>query len=269
MATKNLARTVVEGGRTGHSKFERQCFMRQERRATRNFLRLVRQDQLYFEERPVPIRQRAYKSFADKLSPAYRWLDSRVGKEWDQSHSALFRKFDTRTIAGRHIVFSHMLSSVNSASDDHAFFRYSQPKYIVDSNGVLTHGRRHRHEVYERDLKSYEPHISEWRKNRHIIQHGKYFFWLVPVVQNGSIGGSWVLARFRQEKKFSAEEKSYFQSLSEKAQKELLKLGLEAIGKGQWLKIAGEIRSNTAPSFGNKESSDNVRTRKEVMAMGW
>jgi hypothetical protein len=70
MGTKNLARTVIEGGRrTGH-KIERHAQTVAARVATRTFVARVRRDPDLADAVPAPTRKTAYRSFADKLGPA-------------------------------------------------------------------------------------------------------------------------------------------------------------------------------------------------------
>src|SRR5262245_32814527 len=104
MSTKYLARTVIEGGRARYNRYERRHSNSSERRKE-----TVVSTQLLRSEEPgmavYPVRKVVYKGFRDKLSPAERWLESQVGRPWSKVRSELFARFDTRTTAGRHIVF--------------------------------------------------------------------------------------------------------------------------------------------------------------------
>ena len=224
MATKNLARTIIEGGRMESSTYERRNFTRRERVAVRHFLwRTVRDVDLY-DERVMPARRKAYKEYKDNFGPAYRWLRSRVGKSWNKTHAILFKKFNARTTAKCHFVFSHLLKEAQAISDCH---RYFSSEYIVDDKGILTYKPRKTDSYYEPNLKHYEPKVSEWMHGRRIILHGKIFFWLVPTVSIGKIGPIAFLMRrvsYRQDAEFSPKDSAYFHSLSSRARKELLKM---------------------------------------------
>ncbi|MDP3770430.1 MAG: hypothetical protein Q8R40_05860 [bacterium] len=228
MSIKNLSRTVIEGGRRGWSKYERRHFTQQERTASRVFLHRLAYDLDLWDERVMPLRQRAYKEFADKLSPAYRWLHSRVGKNWDMSRAILFRKFDTRTTARCHIIFSRLLKEVKSLTEQHD---WRTPEYMVDADGMLTHTPRPTHRGYQLPLKSYEPEVSKWLNSRRMIQHGTILYWLVPTGTITKIPDApFVISRisFRQDKRFCAKDETYFYSLSSKARKELLDMRLHS-----------------------------------------
>jgi len=72
MARKNLARTVVEGGRDTYSKLYRKLRNRSERRLRFD----LEGDVMYGQERVGGSR-----GFADRLAPLERWLGSNVGRE--------------------------------------------------------------------------------------------------------------------------------------------------------------------------------------------
>ena len=82
MSTKRLARTVIEGGRDGWSKFSRRASHRKERARLRSFLVEAMRDPEGLDEVEPPRRPHVYKHFDDKLSAAERWLRSRVGRPW-------------------------------------------------------------------------------------------------------------------------------------------------------------------------------------------
>jgi hypothetical protein len=135
VATKDLSRTVIEGGR-----YYSNCFMRRashggERASTRDWLSLVEDDLEYAESSVAPPIRRIPKSFRDKLGPAKRWLASQVGRPWAKVYSELCTRFDTRTLAGRHVVHDHMLPWVRLHGDPLA--RYSRFDLYVDAHGIL------------------------------------------------------------------------------------------------------------------------------------
>ncbi len=118
MSTKNLARTVIEGGRRGFNKFERRNSTREERSEERAMLTVVRQDPEAYDDIVTPARRPVRPEFSDKLNPAYEFLDSRVGKSWNKTRAMIAERFDTRTTAGRHVVNDHLLRQVREYGDD-------------------------------------------------------------------------------------------------------------------------------------------------------
>jgi hypothetical protein len=132
MARKDLSRTVIEGGRSYYNSWERRASHAVARARQREWLDAVRVEHDLADERAVVPPRHVYKGFHDKLAPAERWLASNVGRPWAKVRSELFETFDTRTTAGRHIVFDHMLPWVE---DDRG------GRFRVDKHGLLRHGR--------------------------------------------------------------------------------------------------------------------------------
>lgn len=67
--------------------------------------------------------------FRDKLAPAQRWLASQVGRPWDKVYSELRAQFDSRTIAGAHVVNDHMLGWVRRWNQPDP---YRQNRFVID-----------------------------------------------------------------------------------------------------------------------------------------
>lgn len=86
----------------------------------------------------LPIREPVGRSFDDKLGPVQRWLRSRVGRPWDEVRSEIARRFDTRSLAGRHIVFCHLLPQGTHRENGHDGWRVHRRGWFhVDDEGVL------------------------------------------------------------------------------------------------------------------------------------
>jgi hypothetical protein len=131
MSTKNLARTVIEGGRLrGNSWCRRESNAAVRVKAREVLRRAAFGDGL--EELVVPRRKKVERAFADKVGPPRRWLERQVGRPWNIVRRELFERFDTRTTAGRHIVFDHMLGWVEAEARCHA-----RPRFRVDRRGIL------------------------------------------------------------------------------------------------------------------------------------
>jgi hypothetical protein len=134
MATKNLARTVIEGGRTRFSKLGRRASNGVQRSRVRRVSgALVSGADADFTI--YPARKVVWRDFHDKLGPAKRWLASQVGRPWNKARSDLFARFDVRTTPGRHILFEHLLPEVEGP-------RRHRRDYVVDRLGILQKAKR-------------------------------------------------------------------------------------------------------------------------------
>ncbi len=133
MATKRLARTVIEGGR--RNVWERRSSTQEERAEVRMYLERCEFDPEFYDDEVEPERRPVGKEFSDKLRPMTRWLEKQVGRVWDDVRSEIFATFDTRTTAGRHITFDHLLRDVvdtESGFDKHGYM--ADPAIEVISN---------------------------------------------------------------------------------------------------------------------------------------
>jgi len=127
MATKNLARTAIEGGRTHYSKWRRRA-SNGVQRTHEHLLSGSLLSGADVESVVYPRREQIYRDFSDKLGPARRWLSSQVGRPWNKARSELFARFDIRTTSGRHIVFDHLLPEVEG--------RWARRVFVVDRSGI-------------------------------------------------------------------------------------------------------------------------------------
>lgn len=202
MATKRLARTVIEGGRHGYNKYERRYSSKVQRAQTREYISNIMKDPDFCEFDVEPDRDPVYKEFSDKLSPMYRWLDAQIGRPWSEVRSEVFQNFDTRTTAGRHITFDHLLREVvdsDSGFDEYGnivdpeipkiipkgrrYYRGPYADYYVDRAGILRAIEDRHKRVYRR----WEP-ISEadakeaedFLRGRMILEKGGKLHWLAP-----------------------------------------------------------------------------------------
>jgi hypothetical protein len=133
VSTKNLARTVIEGGRSSYNKSERRDSNSSLRAATRAYQAAVRDPELALSTLP-PERTKVRRHFSDRLGPVRRWLDRACGRPWTDVRSEMFRRFDTRSLAGRHVVFDHMLMDVAEHGLEP---RFHHERYHVDPRGIL------------------------------------------------------------------------------------------------------------------------------------
>ena len=219
MSTKRLSKTVIEGGRYGGNKYERYQSNAEQRAAERDYLKEVLADPESVYENEIPDRQPVGKGFTDKLSPMYRWLDTQVGRPWDEVRSEVFKTFDTRTTAGRHITFDHLLKEVvdtASGFNNHGYMANPDIKtlnerkryhymsdYYVDTDGILRkpiYDRRawrrsySYQKVYDHEYRTAE----QWLQNRMVMQDGGKYYWLVPTE------GVWEATWFEPNKVYDA-----------------------------------------------------------------
>jgi hypothetical protein len=135
VSRKNLSRTVIEGGRYHRNKADRRASHGIERARTREWLDHVARDVDEADAYAPRERPRVHKLFYDKLAPAQRWLVAQVGRPWDKIYAELHAKFDTRTVAGRHVVHDHMLQWVRLPGD--VTWRSGRFELVVDVHGIL------------------------------------------------------------------------------------------------------------------------------------
>lgn len=134
MATKNLARTVIEGGRRHGNTWDRRASNGTHRTSARQVSgALIKGADAEFTV--YPARKVVWRTFNDKLGPAERWLASQVGRPWRKVRSELFARFDIRTTPGRHILFDHILPEVEGPP-------WRSPDYVVDHSGILKKAKR-------------------------------------------------------------------------------------------------------------------------------
>jgi hypothetical protein len=136
MSTKNLARTVLEAGRTSEGTWGRREDNRVDRARTRTSLAALR-DAEDADALLLPLTRKRNRHLDDKLGAPERWLASHVGRPWDKVRAELFARFDTRTLAGRHIVHGHMLPWVAERPRPCSYFRCH--RFVVDRHGILRH----------------------------------------------------------------------------------------------------------------------------------
>jgi hypothetical protein len=199
MSTRDLARTVIEGGRSRWNCWQRRYSNRRQRPRERDALaRATRDgglDDLIIRPR-VPL----WRDFHDKLSPPERWLDAQVGRPWNLVRGELLRTFDTRTTAGRHIVFDHMLPWVRGET---SFARGA--RFTVDAHGLLRRlpRQRYRWPEHPAPLPRPEHELAGWLSGRRIAARGERLFWFIPTA-----GGA-----YRQHRLLDTDDAALWRSL--------------------------------------------------------
>ncbi|MDO8598627.1 MAG: hypothetical protein Q7S02_00800, partial [bacterium] len=197
MATKNLARTPLEAGNTGVYQRVRRRQRRNHRHEAKAYCRRVRSDLEVFEETMEPVapehRDREVlwgdEMHADRVGAVYGWIESKIGHRWDDVYAEIRRRFDVRTLSGRHIVFMHLPQEKDFANGGS---RYSKSgRLFLDADRVLRMIPHERASWRKRQEKN-APSVAEfttWLAGRKVIRrgapgthafYGVRYYWLVP-----------------------------------------------------------------------------------------
>ncbi|HET9931699.1 MAG TPA: hypothetical protein VFQ35_13455, partial [Polyangiaceae bacterium] len=199
MSKKNIARTALEGGRRYYNCWYRRrtnAVVRAEERTAFSRLR----DREDVDDILWPKREPVYQDFYDKLAPVFRWLKAQAGRPWSKVRSELTQRFDTRTTAGRHIIFCHVLPAVDPVP---RFSRY-HPVY-VDRYGILRLVRPKKRKGVRAKVHWLSPSTTQWLEGRRIAQRGELLYWFVPT-ESGA---------FRQANRLNDAEAEQFREIPE------------------------------------------------------
>lgn len=199
MSKKNLAKTSIEGGRHSGNKSDRYLSHATERAETKLYLSKVKLDPSYADEEAAPVIEKVRKEFLDKLSPMYRWLSKQIGKKWDDVKSELIQKFDSRTTAGRHILYDHLLSevlenkdgfddrghSIDNANFSSVYYHRVMHAYYVDQEGILCENEfsyRKNRNNYKKimAIKNDFEEIANWLNGNLIVKKQSKLYWCLP-----------------------------------------------------------------------------------------
>jgi hypothetical protein len=202
MSTKNLARTVIEAGRGRWAVWARREYNARFRAETRARLVAAGDDDA-FDDLTLPAPWKAHRFPDDKLGPAKRWLASQIGRPWDRVRGELFARFDTRTTAGRHIVFGHMLGWV-----DRGEVSFCRPLFRVNRHGILRRapeGPRHISSWRREPLPRDPSELERWLDDRLVGTRGDVLFWFTRT----ALGG------YRQHHRLTHDDAGLWRSLPE------------------------------------------------------
>ena len=206
-----------------------------ERAATRVEMSKAANDYEYDVD--VPERKKDFKEFSDKLQPIYRFLDSKVGKGWNNIRSEIAKKFDVRSLAGYHIVCQHMFASIKGAGHQETSSEYSHYKYYIDDRGIFRKSKKIQYNYYwnKKDFKDKSQETVKWLNKNKVGMVGGVLFWFVPTnpktinVEYTWQGFNYInynifgQTRFRQSYKLDKKEVNYFISLPEWIKENILK----------------------------------------------
>ncbi|MDD9941068.1 MAG: hypothetical protein OXU20_08530 [Myxococcales bacterium] len=241
MATKNLARTIIEGGRARYNKWDRNYSHKEERALTREYFARTREVEDGFEALSIGRRPKVYKGFSDKLGAPRRWLRSQVGRPWDKVRSEIFTRFNPRSLAGQHIIFDHLLQEV-VIHGVHDRWHAWRANLYVDRHGILRSekpqkrpGIRFRYGYGPVDIPE---QIRRWEDGRRVGGVAPALYWLIesgrcdgcvrrkrtpcccPVVEGRHEHGSHV--HYRQSHRLTPEEVKVWLTLAQRVQDRLL-----------------------------------------------
>lgn len=205
MGTKDLSRSAIEGGRYRFNQWRRRHSNRVVRAREKIAERAFQRDPGSADDGRWPERERVCRAFFDRLSAPERWLESQVGRGWNRVRSEMFARFDTRTLAGRHIVFDHLLP-VQRFYEEPGVWRVARVRFRVDDRGIL---RRLPPEdapvagVWPRAPREPDSRVldalCELVAGRKLIARGAHVFWLVPVAVGDGV-------RYRQHRRLTPAE---------------------------------------------------------------
>lgn len=206
MSTKRLSKTLIEGGRHNGNKYERRHSHAEVRAEERDYLKQIICDLELADEIEIDENRPVMKGFTDKLRPMYRWMDAQIGRPWDEVRAEVFAKFDTRTTAGRHITFDHLLKSVVDTDSGFNKFGliidpaiptqhtgrrpyYYTGDYYVDQQGIFCKIDRQRMKWVRLTLEDYQI-ASQWLNGRMLMEKSGKLYWIVP--SQGIWKAAWV-----------------------------------------------------------------------------
>lgn len=200
MSTKNLARTVLEGGRYSSWKHNVNDGVRSERAGARSALRVISRDPEAADDVVVPTREKMCKrgNQTDKLSPVWAFVDSRCGKSWAKVYKEICQKFPVKSLAGYHVVFGHMLKAIKgSGTQEHLYGYFSFEDYFIDPQGILRKNKKKRWSKNQRKkVKNWDVHKTmNWLDGHKICKVGDKYYWmdhapeqnLVAIWSHGSV----------------------------------------------------------------------------------
>jgi hypothetical protein len=96
-----------------------------------------------------------YFEQGDKLNPLVRFLESRVGRRWDDVYSEICRVNDKRSMLGFHLL-THLSQYVSAPGLKRN--RYSHARFFSDDDGVLQKKQQRRYPRRKREIVGVRAH---------------------------------------------------------------------------------------------------------------
>lgn len=173
MATRNLSRTIIEGGRHYQSSADRKFRNRRRRRVR-------------FDDDGDPIGRQPDPGLGclyhhDRLGPLTRWLRRQTGRPWNKVYQELSERYDARSLKGWHLR-EHLQSEVERTREDARWDRWT---FRVDAHGFLRENREHsrRHDSPMQRRREAQA-AGAWARDRRVIVHGEALFWTADRVDH-------------------------------------------------------------------------------------
>jgi hypothetical protein len=163
------------------------------------------------------------KDFTDVLGPLNRWLQTRVGKNWDKTYSEVRKKFPNNNKVNHHLLETHLLRSIELTP---RVERDGKIRRVYDNNerelwkgelyvDPVTHvlmkykwGRGYRRHPYNKKpvttLTGYHMYTSDGFQNRNIpslkdIEKKEYYIYTGPHSKIEWHGNNWVYIEYKEE----------------------------------------------------------------------
>jgi hypothetical protein len=203
MATRNLARTIIEGGRHFDAKRNRKERVRKVRR-----MRFDSEGNVIGREPTLTIE--CVYHF-DRLKPLTRWLRSNVGRPWTQVYREICALADGRTEKGWHMR-DHVRSDV-----DHRW-PWAPRDFYVDAHGFLRHRQTPRTRYRWTHLTRQRQAAFDWAAGRRVVVSGSVLFWTAEAVV---VPGAASPRFSRQGSRLTPREAEYWSRLSDSTRHEL------------------------------------------------
>lgn len=232
MATKDLARTIIEGGQCKpHAKAPRRDAKRSERMKIRAYLRNCARDRGWDEGHARPEREWVMACYADRTAALRRWMEQYVGRSWDEAYAAAVRTHDRRTTRGRHLIEGHFRARDFVRLPNAPKETYEMPSWFaVDADGIVVSCPRR--SFKRKPEPKITPDITAWLADRKIARRGAAYFWLVPVEHwasrtvdagDGTEERTWerVVTGYRQGGRFAASDRTFFDAIDSLTQQTL------------------------------------------------
>ena len=142
MATKNLKRSVFEGGQLKHQQSRKRCDRRRDRQRIRKLLRQARLDPENTETSIAPSIMHKHWGW-DRDHWSHRvvnlWLVKQVGRNWGSVYAELVRQF------GRSYTKANLIGDVSKLTDYHSArsvirmtgYYAHWNEFVIDEQGIL------------------------------------------------------------------------------------------------------------------------------------
>ena len=193
MSKKNLSRTVTEGG--SRTKWDRHMSHKEERMRERAYLREVKADLDNYYEYDIEGIRPIHKDYSDKTGPIFRWLESQIGRPWNDVNSEIANKFRDHPHIHNYLAgcvsksLDEPVKPWCTVPDDPTTSRHPHD-YYVDDAGILQKKRYVKRQYHEKVPKFDTNRLANWLNGRVIGQVGADLYWFVPADKSKKQGGT-------------------------------------------------------------------------------